>query len=231
MERRLEREWLDELAPDDPLALGSRRDLRRLNALMGNSGIAARALLSLTPRPGLPRVIELGAGDGDFLLQVARGVNGQCGKAMATLVDRQGSIGEETRFGFERIGWQIERVEADVRTWVTGLQPSGPAIVLANLFLHHFSGAELRELFAVLSARTIGLVAIEPRRSALALFCSRLVYFVGCNRITRHDAPVSVRAGFKDRELSAIWPERNGWSLEERGAGLFSHLFVARCRR
>jgi hypothetical protein len=45
--------------------------------------------------------------------------------------------------------------------------------------------------------------------------------------VTRHDAVLSVRAGFAGRELSALWPSADGWKLEERRAGLFSHLFVA----
>jgi len=50
---------------------------------------------------------------------------------------------------------------------------------------------------------------------------------MGCNAVTRHDARVSVRAGFRDDELSRLWPS-GGWTLEERGAPPFSHLFVAR---
>jgi hypothetical protein len=50
---------------------------------------------------------------------------------------------------------------------------------------------------------------------------------IGCNDVTRHDAVASVRAGFRDGQLSALWPA-GPWKLTERGAGLFSHLFVAR---
>jgi hypothetical protein len=39
---------------------------------------------------------------------------------------------------------------------------------------------------------------------------------------------VSVRAGFADEELSALWPSIPGWKLQERARGLFSHSFVAR---
>jgi hypothetical protein len=46
--------------------------------------------------------------------------------------------------------------------------------------------------------------------------------------VTRHDAVVSVRAGFRDDELTAIWPRDARWRIEERGRGLFSHAFTAR---
>jgi hypothetical protein len=64
----------------------------------------------------------------------------------------------------------------------------------------------------------------------LALQASRLLGLIGCNEVTRHDAVVSVRAGFVDQELSALWPERTRWHLQEEAAGLFSHCFVAQQR-
>jgi hypothetical protein len=42
-----------------------------------------------------------------------------------------------------------------------------------------------------------------------------------------HDAEISVRAGFRDSELSALWPSDARWQLNEQRAGLFSHRFVA----
>jgi hypothetical protein len=38
---------------------------------------------------------------------------------------------------------------------------------------------------------------------------------------------ISVRAGFHDEDLCRLWPAEFGWRLQERAAGLFSHLFVA----
>jgi hypothetical protein len=60
------------------------------------------------------------------------------------------------------------------------------------------------------------------------LFCSRLLWAIGCNAVTRHDAVVSVRAGFSGGELSALWPDQQNWRLTEQRAGMFSHLFIAR---
>ena len=42
--RVLEPEWLDELPPQDPRAVRSRADLRRVNWLMGNARLIARVL-------------------------------------------------------------------------------------------------------------------------------------------------------------------------------------------
>ena len=76
MQRQLTPELLDELPADDPRAVHSRGDLRRVNRLMGNADIMARALLDLPggtgpsglvgQAPALLSVVELGAGDGTF---------------------------------------------------------------------------------------------------------------------------------------------------------------------
>ena len=55
----------------------------------------------------------------------------------------------------------------------------------------------------------------------------QVIWVLGCNEVTRHDAVVSVRAGFTGNELSAAWPPGD-WQLEERVAWPFTHLFIAR---
>ncbi|TIW86177.1 MAG: hypothetical protein E5V59_29080, partial [Mesorhizobium sp.] len=72
-QRRLVPEILDGLAVDDPRALASRRDLRRINALMFQARIMASLLRKFAPKPPR-RILEIGAGDGTFMLAVARRV-------------------------------------------------------------------------------------------------------------------------------------------------------------
>jgi hypothetical protein len=99
--------------------------------------------------------------------------------------------------------------------------------MVANLFLHHFREKELAELLALASRQTSSFIACEPRRSHAALTGASLLRLLGCNDVTMHDADKSVRAGFRDAELSALWPPEPGWQLKEQRAGLFSHKFVA----
>ena len=54
-----------------------------------------------------------------------------------------------------------------------------------------------------------------------------MLRLIGCNDVTRHAAKISVRAGFTENELSALWPSDSGWRLTERPAGQFTHCFVA----
>jgi hypothetical protein len=100
--------------------------------------------------------------------------------------------------------------------------------MFANLFLHHFRDEDLRKLLKGIADRTNFFMASEPRRTRVAFFGTRLVGLLGCNRITRHDARLSVEAGFIDEEIGHCWPAPNHWAVSEKPAGIFSHCFVAR---
>jgi len=223
MKRVLTPEWLDELAAEEPAAVRSRRDLQRLNSLMGHIGTMSSVLAKAQGR-GM-RIVELGTGDGSFMLRLVQspvrcGVSGH-----VVLVDRRPCISSATQIGFERIGWRMEVAAADVFDWLPTAAPAH--VMVANLFLHHFAPKELARLLALAAEKCQLFVACEPRRGLAALTASRLLWVIGCNAVTRHDAIISVRAGFRDHELSNLWPAQ-GWNLREERAGLFSHLFEAR---
>jgi hypothetical protein len=223
--RVLVAERLDHLAADDPAAMASRRDLCRINRISAQPGIAARALCRHLHRPPR-RILELGAGDGATSLALARRLAPRWPGVTMVLLDQQGLVTPATRQGFAAVGWRAEPAVGDVFDWLAGCTDRRFGAVLANLFLHHFDG-RLRGLLAGAARLAPLFVATEPRRDRLSLAGSRLVGLIGANAVTRHDAPASVRAGFTGQELTAIWPGE-GWETEERRAGPFTHLFVAR---
>ena len=78
------------LPGDDPRALRSRRDLRRLNAIMlhdrhHGAGASTTHVERRQPRT----IIEIGAGDGTFMLSVARRLASRWPDVEVTLLDRQ----------------------------------------------------------------------------------------------------------------------------------------------
>jgi hypothetical protein len=228
MKRQIEAEWLDTLPAQDPGAVRSRRDLQRLNAWMGSARRLASLLqAALEPRVGC-RVADLGGGDGRFFLRAARWLKPRLSAGQVTIVERQNILSRGTQDALERLGWQLRVAEADVLAWLPQQNSQVWDVMLANLFLHHFTDVQLSKLLAEASQVTRFFVALEPRRSSLALVFSRCVRLIGCNHVTRHDAPASVRAGFSGKELSQLWPDDENWALEEHQVGLFGHLFVAR---
>src|SRR5512138_3834928 len=86
--RVVEPEYLDTLSPTNPEAVRSRRDLQRVNWFMGSARLLTRALKSFQPR----RIVELGAGDGSLLLELARGVSPSWSETELLLLDRHALV-------------------------------------------------------------------------------------------------------------------------------------------
>jgi hypothetical protein len=226
LERCLEAETLDHLGEDDPRAIRSRRDLRRINRIMGNTVIVDSLLNGSLSHPPL-RMAELGAGDGSLLLWIARRRARSWPGVTVTLVDRQELLSAPMRAAFADLGWTVHVDALDVFAWLEGKDHPRYDAIFANLFVHHFETEALTRLFHAIASITQCFVACEPRRSRIPLLASHLVGAVGANAVTRRDAVLSVRAGFRDRELSTCWPDNGEWHTIERDARLFSHTFVA----
>jgi hypothetical protein len=195
---------------------------------MRNHAIMVRTLQAGLKDPAPKQITELGAGDGHFLLRLAKKMAPRHPNVSVTLLDRQRIVLPATIASFSSLGWHAEAIVADVFDW--SQTPAPAEIVTANLVLHHFDDVRLAGLFRAIAARARLFIALEPRRGPWPLFCARLLWAIGCNSVTQHDAVVSMRAGFSGAELSALWPTDGGWQLTERHTGLFSHLFVARRR-
>jgi len=219
--RALTPEILDFLAPGDPRAQRSRRDLARINWVMRQSAILAKALAAC-PQPKV--LADLGGGDGRFLLSVAKRLAKRWPGVRAVILDRQNIVSAKTRAGFAALGWSCESLQGDIFETLPQIEPD---IVTANLFLHHLDDAALQRLLTLVALRSRSFVACEPRRSAFALLGARLVFALGANDVTRHDAVASVQAGFRDLELSLLWPKDRAWICQESGAFPFSQVFYA----
>lgn len=230
--RKLVPEILDGLPPEDPRALRSRADLRRINRIMRQATIANdlvhRHLEVPKNRP--LRILELGAGDGRSTLRLAQRLALLRPGSSLTMLDMAPTICETTLSKFAAIGWTIEVVTADVFDWLAATDRSFD-LVLANLFLHHFEDAELARLLSAVAQKADMIVATEPLRSAPCLMAARLVALIGANDVTRHDAPASVCAGFRRKELSALWSPRCGAVLTEAVRFPFTHAFAGRSHR
>lgn len=223
--RRLTAEWLDDLPPGSAAAQASRRDLHALNALMGHRR-AWRSWLRREFGSTPPRAIaELGAGDGAMAAENLLATFPEGSGGTLFLVDRAPCVGDTTLRALRAAGWDVRVESADVFDWLAAL-PQLDAIC-ANLFLHHFDDTALARLLAHACRAAPLFAALEPRRGWLSLAGTAALPLMDAHRVTRHDARVSVQAGFRAHELSALWPAE-GWQREERRAWPFSHWFCAR---
>jgi hypothetical protein len=128
VKRTVQPEFLDALPPDDPQAVRSRADLCRVNAWMGNHAIMADVLGSNWPGPAAGQITELGAGDGNFLLAIAKKIAQRRPNVKVTLLDRQSIVSVETLAAFAAAGWRPEVAVSDVFNWSS----SESGIVMTN---------------------------------------------------------------------------------------------------
>jgi SAM-dependent methyltransferase len=225
--RIVEPEILDGLPADDPRAVASRRDLRRLNYWLNHHRHVENAILAAFPADLPHTIAEIGSGDGRFASQTLSYLDEAWpvdGARDIFLVDRQTKMHPTLRGAFEENGWNAHPVQADIFDWLPKQKTFD--CIIANLFLHHFEPVKLLALFELIAAHTKVFIACEPRRCRTALYGGYLLVYATCSSVTRHDAIVSIRAGFRDNELSRLWPS-HGWTLRESEVGIASHIFVA----
>lgn len=226
MQRVVEPEILDQLAPDDPRALRARRDLRRVNALMLQDLIVARALAKYCRTQ--PRVfVDLGSGDGTFMLKVARRLAKRWRNVELVIVDQADAVAQETRAAFAALTWKVSVEVANVFDFMESTRRSDIDVMTANMFLHHFPEPDLVRLLAKIAPVTPLFIVGELRRTKFVREAGRNMWLLGGGDVICYDGRVSARAAFIGQELSALWPKDGGWQLHERAVGPWTHLFVA----
>ena len=104
---------LDQMTPDDPKAIASRRDIKRINAVMFQAAVM-RGAISRCDLASPKRILDLGGGDATFTLSVARRMRPQWRGVELVIVDRMDVVESQTKRDFEKIGWDLKVVTEDV---------------------------------------------------------------------------------------------------------------------
>ncbi|MEM6823048.1 MAG: methyltransferase domain-containing protein [Verrucomicrobiota bacterium] len=192
------RELLDHLPADDPGAQASRRDLRRINWLMGQYRFIATAL-DRHAREDEP-ILEIGAGDGSLYTHLSQHHRNSDWNYTGLDI-------APAPHGFEK-AW-IQKSVFDFEAW------DHYPVVIANLFLHHFTNEELKQLGTQIASHSRLLIINEPWRHPFPILgFNFLLPFV--HPITRHDGAISLRAGFCPGEMGTLLGlSKPSWHLNE----------------
>jgi hypothetical protein len=213
MPRMLQPELLDALPSDHPAALHSRRDLRLVNRAMGNLRWFTRTLPPLLHAH--EPVLELGAGTGEL------------GVALQPYGIHLDGLDRSPR----PVAWLPARAwhQTDL---VTFPDYAAYPVVIGNLIFHHFSAPELAALGVKLRAHARLIVACEPaRRRIFQILFATFAPLLGANYVTRHDAHVSIAAGFCGDELPrALGLDSTLWECRVTTSFLGAYRLVARRR-
>lgn len=194
-------EILDGLPHDHPDAIASRRDLRRVNTVLGNPHWILRQarIHSDIARRG---ITEIGAGDGRLASRLATAFP----QTTVTAIDLAPAPMKPLPPNLE---WRQSNLFDEAAD-----HPSG-GLLVACLILHHFETPDLAQLGRQFISRFDAIIIAEPDRRQLAHHLGRLSWpFI--NRVTRHDMHVSIDAGFAKYELPRLLGlDAEMWRIEE----------------
>jgi 2-polyprenyl-3-methyl-5-hydroxy-6-metoxy-1,4-benzoquinol methylase len=209
--RTVETEWLDQLPPADPAAEQSRRDLRWINRRLGASTWFAQQLAAHA-HPAEP-MLEIGAGDGSLTRALREAGHD------VTALDRVPPPNEW------RTAWHV----CDVFQFT---QWRAYPVVLANLFLHHFTFEQLAALGAHLRPHARVLLFSEPARRRRYQWLFALACRIErAHPVTRHDGHVSIAAGFLREELPhalGLTPAEWQWHIHVTALGMYRMVALRR---
>jgi ubiquinone/menaquinone biosynthesis C-methylase UbiE len=166
----------------------SLRDLRRFNRYGGGIAIYRRLVRRFAPRS----ILDLGTGTSDLL------------ESMPGVPLRVGLDFKIDHLLYKRRGSRVLRVVGDAKR--LPFRDGAVDVVTSAHFFHHFSPAQNEGILGEsLRVSRRGVCVNDTRRHyAPLLFTILLGVFRLVGRITRYDAPASVRQGYTMREARAI---------------------------
>jgi len=188
------------------------RDIRRVNRLGGGTSAVMRELPSLFHDISPERTVEVldvATGSADIPLAIAKWANRNRRQIRLIVSDWSEDVltiaKEEVG---DRVGFQFSRLDArEVQ-----LPDQSVDIVLCSLALHHFDPANaVRVLAEMKRISRVGCLVNDLVRSRSGhLAAIMIAKLLTQNRLTRHDAPLSVLRAYTDEELRSLLVEA-GW--------------------
>lgn len=227
MRRRLTPERMDDPAiPRDELAAS----LQFVRAINRNFGGARAAIVPLArwsrrwPRDRPISVLDVATGSADIPLAMRRWAERRGFDVRITAIDAHETTLALAR---EHIGSAagIELLRADALQLFDSFQPQSFDYVHAGMFLHHLPDIEVLTALRIMDrlARA-GIIWNDLIRSRIGAMAIRLMT-TGRPEGVRHDARVSVEAGFTPREVRDI-AQRLDLGYARVRWNLFTHRFT-----
>jgi hypothetical protein len=210
--RVLQQELLETYPDDHPDAMVARSELLLVNEVMGNHRWIKRTLRR-TIHPGWS-IVEMGAGDGALSRQFWQ--EGICAASRLHGMD----------LAQRPADWPLEAAWSQGDLFAMRLPES--EVLVANLFLHHFTDEQLHLLGSRISPKTCLILAVEPERRWLHTLMGRFFCWLAeLHPITRFDMQVSIRAGFRGDELASALGVDARWRWQARTTWFGGYRFIA----
>lgn len=216
----------DPNVPRDELAM-SLRYIRGINRLLGGESSLLRHLKAWSrkwPRDRAVTMLDVATGSADLPLAAVQWARRAGFQLHVTGVDKHR---ETLALAREHVAGEkgIELREADALELSRRFAPGSFDYVHAGLFLHHLSDDDVVRVLRQMSGiATKGIIWNDLVRSKHSMQAVRLMT-IGMPHIVKHDARVSVSAGFTREEAEAL-AARSGIDYAPYTWRLFTHRFT-----
>jgi len=215
-ERNMQAEQMDDFSVQGDLLTETLDQLAQINKWLGGNLVTINGLKKILKGHPLDKpltIIDMGCGNGDLLRQVA-----ELGRKEGYTFSLVGIDANEHTVAYARklsedykeLSFQHQDV------FSTEFQKLEFDLVLATLFLHHFSEDEIVSLLqSILRKTTVGIVVNDLHRNALAYRLFQILGLFIKNPMTREDGLISICKAFKKDDLERMSKKINAKSTME----------------
>lgn len=199
-------EIMDDLAFHDEVVFQTLRELDFINQWLGGNAVTLNAVEKVwknTPKDQSVSIIDLGCGSGEMLRLISKRASYQNRTIELTGIDANPHIVNYAinhSNNFNNIKFEALNIFSNE------FQSQNIDIVIATLFLHHFSDEELISFFSSLKKQArLGIIVNDIHRHPLAYYSIKwLTAVFSKSSMVKFDAPLSVLRSFKRKELRII---------------------------
>jgi len=220
MKRRPTPELLDTDSGTDEEVAGSLRDLRSFNQRLGGVSTTRDLVYRVARKTGGREfsLLEIAAGTGFVPIQVSRELSSKGVKLEVTLSDRAATHLPQNG--------NARKVAADALNMP--FQASAFDLVSCSLFLHHLSPEDVQK-FARESLRVcrVAVLVNDLVRHPLHLALAYAGVPIYRSRITRNDAPASVKQAYTVEEMTEMFRRAGSAMVEAQRHFLFRMGVIA----
>lgn len=201
-QRSRQQELLDDFHGNEKELEAVFKDINRVNRLLGGNHITIRAvgdLLRQHPKEQFV-IMDVGCGDGTILREIAKYCRKHAFKTQLIGIDLSVDalkIARSASTEFPEISYKVQDVLTLTKTDLNC------DILISTLTTHHFTNEQLPMMLAQFARLAkIGFVNNDLHRSRVAYYLFKLFSMVFIKtRTARIDGLISIRRGFKKREL------------------------------
>jgi len=198
-------EIMDDLSCKGEVVDQTLRELEIINTLLGGNHVTISGVKKLLAGNSSSEftIADLGCGGGDILKLVALWGRKGGFKFHLTGIDANPNIISFAKINsknFPEINYEL------INIFTGEFQAKKYDLILATLFMHHFTEEELVKVFKSLKNQaSIGIVINDIHRHWFAFYSIRiLTLFFSKSKMVKYDAPLSVLRAFKKSELQSI---------------------------